>query len=286
MRLFTKLKSIKAGPPINGLILLAVCLLVPAGSYCGTFAARISPPNFEFRAKPGDVVRDVIMIENADKATAVYQIRTADWDMADSGGVNIYPASQPLIPGSCRPWTRIERRTLKLLPNRRKNFRFEVHVPADAESRECRFAIVISPAPDTVDAMDMGNLKIPVVGAIAVIVYVTVGDAKADLAFKGFEFDTDSGKNQAIIKLYNHGNAHARPFGNVRVTDAAGRKAELVVSPFPILPGQTRDILLTFNHEFSDITDVGKLEAPLKLKGLIEWDSGSYKLDSIHENDP
>ena len=46
------------------------------------------------------------------------------------------------------------------------------------------------------------------------------------------------------LRFVNNGNAHARPFGCVRVEDAAGRKAELVVSPFPILPGRTFDINL------------------------------------------
>ena len=284
MHPYTKSKRIDAGPLITSLIILGFCLLVTAKTYGGTFAARISPPNFEFRVKPGAILRDVIRIENADTETAIYQIRTSDWDMSDSGGVTIHPANQPLSQESCRPWTRIERRKLTLLPNRRKNFRFEVHVPEDADSGECRFAIVISPAPKTVDAMDMGSLKIPVVGAIAVIIYVTVGDAKADLEYQGFNFDTDAEKKQAVMKLFNRGNAHARPFGNVQITDVAGQKAELVVSPFPILPGRTTDIHLTFNQEFSDITDANQLKVPLKLKGLIEWDGGSYKLDTVYDS--
>ena len=260
--------------------------LFPQAVFCGAFAARISPPNFELKANPGDVLRKIIIIENADMDEAIYQVRTADWDMGETGGVRIYPADQPLMPASCRPWTRIERRTVKLPPNRRKNFRFEVHVPEDVASKECRFAIVISPAPETVDALDIGNMRIPVAGAIAVIVYVAIGDAKPDLEFKSIDLNRDEEEGLPVILLHNKGNAHARPFGNVQVIDAEGRKSELIVSPFPILPGQTTGIRLTLDSEFSEIKDLSDLTPPLGLKGLIEWEGGEYKLDMVLPAEP
>jgi fimbrial chaperone protein len=160
--------------------LIAMCC-VPGESRGGTFAARVSPPNFELKAKPGDVLREVITIENSDTEPAVYQIRTADWDLNDQGGVIIYPADKPLASSSCRPWTRIERRTLKLAQNQVKKYRVVVHVPENAEDGEWRFAVVISPDPKTLDAMKFGMLKMPIAGSIAVIVYLAVGDARPDL---------------------------------------------------------------------------------------------------------
>ena len=286
MRLFMKLKSIELGPLIGGLMLLAVCFLLPQKAICGAFAARISPPNFELKAKPGDVLRRAIAIENADQEEAIYQIRTADWGMTDTGGVTIYPADQPLVAGSCRPWTRIERRTLKLLPNRSKKFRFEVHVPEDAVSRECRFAILISPSPETIDAMNMGNLRIPVTGAIAVIVYVAIGDAKPDLEFKSIDLKRNEEESSPVIILHNKGNAHARPFGNVQIVDAEGKKAELIISPYPILPGRTTAINLSIDPDFSEIKAINELKPPMGLKGLIEWDGGDYKLDTLMTETP
>lgn len=286
MRLFMKLKPIDSQPLLWGSILLAACLLFPQTALCGDFAARISPPNFELKAKPGELLRHVIMIENAGEDEAIYQVRTADWDMSDTGGVKIYPADQPLPPASCRPWTRIEQRAFKLQPNRRKNFRFEVHVPGDAVSRECRFAIVISPAPETVDAMNMGNIQIPVAGAIAVIVYVAIGDAEPDLVFKRIDLKRNTEEGSPVIFLHNKGNAHARPFGNVQIADAAGQKAELIISPYPILPGRTSAINLTLDPEFSEIQDIKDLQPPLRMKGLIEWDGGAYKLDTVFPETP
>ncbi|MEN8243588.1 MAG: hypothetical protein ABFS43_01655, partial [Thermodesulfobacteriota bacterium] len=123
-------------------------LCTPNASW-GEFAVRISPPNFEFKAKPGQIIRDTIEIENTGIEKGVYAIRTADWELNANGGVVIYPVDQPLTSTSCRPWTRIERKTLLLAPKRSKRYRFEVHVPHEAPDGECRFAMVIGPAADT-----------------------------------------------------------------------------------------------------------------------------------------
>jgi len=258
-------------------------LAMPCKTESATFAVRISPPNFELKGKPGDVLREVITIENADTAPGIYQVRTADWELNKQGGVIIHPADKPLTASSCRPWTRIERRTFKLLPKRIKRYRFEVHIPEDAQDGESRFAVVISPAPETIDAMKFGNFNVPVAGAIAVIVYVTVGKAKPELEFKGVIKKKSNGKTSLMVNLQNWGKAHARPSGSVIAKDAEGRKAELVLSSFPIMPGETRGISLFADKEISGIDNIDELIFPLYLKGLIEWDGGTYKVDTILE---
>ena len=268
--------------PILILFFLLI-LAMPCKTESATFAVRISPPNFELKGKPGDVLREVITIENADTAPGIYQVRTADWELNKQGGVVIHPPDKPLAASSCRPWTRIERRTFKLLPKRIKRYRFEVHIPGDAQDGECRFAVVISPAPETIDAMKFGSFNVPVAGAIAVIIYVTVGNAKPELEFKGVNKKTSNGKTSLVVRLHNWGNAHARPFGSVIAKDADGRKAELPLSPFPVMPGETRDIRLFADKEMSGIENIDELIFPLYLKGLIEWDGGTYKVDTILE---
>ena len=222
------------------LLFILLSLAMPCNTESATFAVRISPPNFELKGKPGDVLREVITIENADTSPGIYQVRTADWKIDEQGGVVIHPASKPLTASSCRPWTRIERKTFKLLPKRIKRYRFEVHIPADATDGGRRFAVVISPAPETIDAMKFGSFNVPVAGAIAVMVYVTVGKAKPELEFKGVVKKKSKGKTSLAVRLHNWGNAHARPSGSVVAKDAGGRKAELLLSPFPILPAETR----------------------------------------------
>jgi hypothetical protein len=264
-------------------LFILLSLGMPCNTESATFAVRISPPNFELKGKPGDVLREVITIENADTAAGIYQVRTADWELNQQGGVVIHPADKPLTASSCRPWTRIERRTFKLLPKRIKRFRFEVHIPADAKDGGRRFAVVISPAPETIDAMKFGSFNVPVAGAIAVVVYVTVGKAKPELEFKGVIKKKNKEKISLAVRLHNWGSAHARPSGSIMAKDASGRKAELLLSPFPILPAETRDIRLLADKEISGIETIDELSFPLYLKGLIEWDGGTYKVDTILE---
>ena len=271
---------------IRSVLLCALTALMIAGSLgihpgsvaAATFAARISPPNFELNATPGEVVRQVITISNEDSEPAHYQIRTADWSLNASGGVIIVPADQPLSSGSCRSWTRIERRSLKLGPNSTKRYRFEVHVPENAADGQCRFAVVIAPSPDTVDPLAFGSFKFPVAGAIAVIVYVTVGDAAPQLEFNGLSRNPSPGKPGPVLGFTNRGNAHARPFGSMAVKDSQGTKAELIVVPFPILPGSAHNIELMVDPEISGIQSLDELAYPLDLKGTVEWDGGSYRV--------
>lgn len=282
MRLCMKSKPIK----VTEVLITAVVMLMVGGgaeSALGAFAVRVSPPNFEFYAKKGEVIRDSILIENVDKDIGSYEIRTADWEINQEGGVIIHPRDKALKTGSCRPWTRIERRALKLSPNRTKRYRFEVHVPEDAADGECRFAVVIAPDASTIEAMNMGTLNVPVLGSIAVIVYVTVGDAKPEVHLKGAKREHVSGVQVPMIRLDNQGNAHARPFGSMTVKDATNKTAELLIVPFPILPGETRDIKLAIDETLSGIQSFDELSFPISLKGTIEWYGGTTKIDTIIE---
>ena len=105
------------------------CALWVVTADSAPFAVRISPPNFELKAKPGGLVRQVVHIQNGADETANYVVRTADCDLSDGGGVVIRPAEEGLADDSCRPWTGIERQSLQLAPQQIKKYRFEVEVP-------------------------------------------------------------------------------------------------------------------------------------------------------------
>ena len=228
-------------------------------------------------------MRNIITIENTDIETGIYTIRTADWDFNEKGGVVIHPPNKPLPRGSCRPWTRLERTRLEVASNRVKRYRFEVHVPEDVQDTACKFAIVVSPAPETVDAMKMGNLDMPILGSVAIIVYVTVGNARPDVFLEGVKKIYQDGEPVPVIRLHNRGNAHARPFGSILAKDSLGKAADLLVVPFPILPGESMDIELTADPRRSGIEKMSDLTFPISLKGQIEWDGGTTKIDAIIE---
>jgi len=283
MHRFMKLKRIDNYLKWVFIFFSGLVMTWPALTHAATFAVRISPPNFEIKAKPGEIVRRIITIENTDVEKGIYTIRTADWDLNQNGGVIVHPQDKALPMGSCRPWTRLERKRLEVGPSRTKRYRFEVHVPDNIGDSACKFAIVLAPSPETVDAMKMGNLDMPILGSIAVIVYVTVGNAQPDVILEGVKKIYQDGEPVPLCTLRNRGNAHARPFGMVMAKDSEGRTAELLVVPFPILPGETRDVQLTADPRLSGIEKMSELVFPISLKGLIEWDGGTTKVDQIIE---
>ncbi len=256
-------------------------LIAPAATWAAAFDVNITPPRFEKRTKPGKIMRDRVRITNLDRGTGYYVFKTADWDLTTDKGLTFNEGAPS--EGSCRPWVRIERRKLTIPAGAIKSYRFEVHVPGDAPAGECRFALLVSQDPSKVAPVKMGQLSLPVVGRIAVIVYLAIGDAKPKLAFRGLQLRERDGKKIPVVILENLGNAHGRPFGSVTAFERKKRKRELLVSEVPILPGQTRAIEL-YPVDWSRQGAVEPsldLPLPLRIRGTIQWDGGSVKLDEM-----
>jgi P pilus assembly chaperone PapD len=251
-------------------LLLAALLLAPAAAAQG-FAAMVTPPRFELEAKPGQTQRHVIEIMNADNQPATYHMRTADWTLDDHDVVQLTDA---LAADSCRPWVAIERREVTVGSGARYRYRFEVTPPANA-SGECRFAIVLTGGADAVNAGQ--NIKIPINGQIAVIVYVTLDGAKPALEVVGSSVIERDGRKVPVIRVRNDGNAHTRLEGFLKGVDPGGKRVEFTPSGLPILPGQTRDIAL-------DVAAEGEtrptIPYPLVISGTLEWSGKSTPFEA------
>jgi fimbrial chaperone protein len=258
--------------------LLAFALLAVADAAVAQgFAALIAPPRFELKAKPGQVIAESFDISNPEFLVAKYEIFTADWSLSEQGSVLF---SENLAPGSCRLWTRIERRSLALGAKASRKYRFEVHVPEDEPDGECRFAILVGGAPESDTVAAAGQLTFPIQGRVGVIVYVTIGDAKPILEFRGIKVATINNVPTPVAVFLNSGNAHGRPEGGLDAIDKNGQQLEFTVSPSPILPGQTREVPIWL----ADTAGSGKpaqFTYPLKLSGTIEWEGGKQKIDVV-----
>jgi hypothetical protein len=66
--------------------------------------------------------------------------------------------------------------------------------------------------------------------------------------------------------------------------DASGKSYEFVVSPFPILPGETRSVAL-WPQEGPD-KKTPQLAYPVRLRGTIEWDGGKQEIDATLARSP
>jgi hypothetical protein len=244
-------------------------------SDAASFAGLVSPPRFELKAKPGEVLKEVLEIGNDTSVADEFAISTADWTLNAKGGVEFREA---LDANSCRPWVRIERRTVTMQPRSVRKYRFEVHVPEDAPAQECRFAIMVEKAAEAMPDITAGNIQFPLSGRIGVIVYVSVGDVAPKLELRDVGLKEFNGRMTPAATFYNSGKMHGRPEGVLEGKDANGKSYEFVVSPFPILPGETRAVAL-WPQEGPD-KKTPEIAYPLRLRGTIEWDGGKQSIDS------
>ncbi len=240
-----------------------------------SFAGLVSPPRFELKAKPGDVLREVLEIGNDTAVADEFAISTSDWRLNEKGGVEF---EEPLQVGSCRPWVRVERRTVAMQPRSVRKYRFEVHVPADAPAQECRFAIMVEKAQEGMPDITAGNIQFPLSGRIGVIVYISVGDVAPKLELRDVGLKEFNGRLTPAATFHNSGKGHGRPEGVLEGKDASGKSFEFVVSPFPILPGETRAVAI-WAQEGPD-KKAPEIAYPLRLRGTIEWDGGKQSIDS------
>lgn len=266
------MKSRLLHPETACTMLLLAMLAAPATMAAG-FSVLVSPPRFELSGNPGEVLRDHVEINNPDSRPVSLELRTADWDMDENGATTFHPPE--LQPGSCRPWTRIERRTISLPAQTSKRFRFQIEIPEDAPPGECRLALLIQAPEDDAVIARANSLSFPVQGRIAVIMYIAIGDARPEVVLEDVALEEHHGRLTPVAVLHNRGIAHARTTGYVDASDSNGKRLEFAVASVPILPGQTRRVLL--QQAVAEGSRPAELAAPLEMSGAIEWGSGEVK---------
>lgn len=258
--------------PFKTLVLTCICFLSVQAS--AQFALAVSPPRFELQAKPGERLREVIEMSNSEPRAGEYTVKTADWIFEADASVTLV---DDLMLGSCRPWAAIERRDVSVGPNQTHRYRFEVNVPQGTPAMQCRFAISIQGKEQTVRN---AGLPIPVSARMAVIVYVTVGNAAPKLEVVGTHITTINGVATPILKVRNTGNAHGRLEGVLSGVDAGQTELEFTPASTPILAGETRDIALGASRYGAPDKPIAP-RLPVSISGKLEW--GKDKIMPIQE---
>jgi len=269
---------------LSKILPLALAFAAASPAFGQGFAAAISPSRFELTAQPGAVIRETITVLNPAEMPSDYLFKTVDWQLDDRSGVQYL--EDTLAEGSCRPWVALERRTVTIRGGDSKTYRFEVHVPADAAPGLCRFAILIEPSSAYTVHLADGELSMPIVGRYAVITYVTIGDAAAQVEYLGLSKTDNNGLALPAITVRNTGTAHDRAFGQITAVDAAGERVSLTPSTFPVLPGRTEILALAPETEVSGsspLTLEHQLQYPVKLRGSIEIGGQTIELDETVE---
>lgn len=269
-------------------IVAIVCLFLSSPALAGDFALSLAPPRFELAAQPGQTVRGVAELANAADTAADLSFETAEWELTPDGGVII---SNPLKPGSCRPWVAIERRQTVLQAKAQLRYRFEVTPPEGTPPTECRFAIVISSNEQRLTPSE--GVSVPVVAQLALIVYVTVGDVKPQLRIVSVDVADINGTKTPVLLVENTGLAHGRLSAFLSGIDANGVKREFSPATLPVLPGETRRIALNVDAGGDAIEarerpekpgrEAEPIAFPLSIKGTINDSVSSFQFDGVFE---
>lgn len=245
----------------------------------GGFSGGVTPSRFEITASAGKVVKRTFSIYNVGDRPTKFSIETADWDFSPVGKLSF---NAPLTENSCRPWVRLERHEINVLPSANKPhlFRFEVHVPENTPAQECRFALMVSSLgePYTTTLSD-GSISLPVTGRIAVIVYLAVGDVAPKVVLEQLKVVSYQGAMMPVVQVRNEGQAHGRLDGELAGKDANGNSFELFIATSPIMVGQTREMVLT--PEESYMKQHPEIVYPITVTGKVYADKQTFNVNTV-----
>ena len=239
------------------------------------FTGGVTPSRFELSTTSNTVVRRSMEVYNLGTKPSRYSVRTVDWNYSDEGNISF---SEELAENSCRPWVRLEKREIQVLPSAQtpRNFRFEIHVPEDAPKAECRFALMIEGV-DSEYVTQLGkhkNIAMPINGRIAVIVYLGVNGVEPDITINKLLVDRKLDSPLPTLEVYNGGDAHGRLESELFARTAEGKKVELSIASSPILAQQTRLL------ELRPTKASQKLTYPLSIKGKLYSDNNAFSIDT------
>lgn len=255
-----------------------VALLVMAPAAAASFEVAISPSRFEISGKSAARVGQSLEIYNLGASTTEVSVRTIDWSYSPEGDITYH---DELLPGSCRPWVTLERKTQRINARSKVAFRFQIDVPADAPRGECRFMLAVEGVEPAYKALLEGgstSFNLPVSGRIAVAVYMAVNGAESKLELTEVAVKTINGKRTPVVSVTNSGDAHGRLEGSLESVDAKGLEFELTPETTPILPGQTRT--LSLSPQGAPGQKPPEMVLPVKSKGSLDWEKGSFKVNA------
>lgn len=269
-------QAVAAKLAVAGVALAA--LLGTASALAAPFEIAISPSRYELSGKSASRVGQSLDITNVGRSATEVSVRTLDWSYSPEGGVSYM---DELLPGSCRPWVTLERKTVKIGAGSRAAFRFQVDIPADAPRGECRFMLAVEGVEPAYNSLIQGggaSLSLPVSGRIAVAVYLGVNGAQSKLALTQVGAREINGKHTPVVTVSNTGDAHGRLDGSLDAVDAKGLAFELMPESTPIMPGQTRTLPLSIRTEPNQKPP--EVTYPVKSSGTLDWEMGSFKVNA------
>lgn len=221
--------------------------------------------------KPGQTVRDAVVVQNKTKNDKIFTIFAADaYNAANTGAFSLTTAVDK--PADVGTWVTINPPGPKITvkPGKSVTVPFTMKVPTSATPGDHVGGIVALDNQVTVGG-DNPNVRVDVQNAVGVRLYTRVaGPLTPSLAITDYKLSTDakktpfsSGKSTVTFTVKNTGNVRITPKAKVTLTGLFGRDIDSVgpTTINEVLPGGSATLTTTV----PDSTFIGPLHARLDL---------------------
>ncbi len=249
-------------------------------------ALTISPPLIEINAQPGEVVNQTIKIIADANTEGVYYPSVANFTAKGEEGKPEFSESAGIENHSLAEWIEIDHSPIALKKNERREIRFTINVPKEAEPGGHYGVIFLSTQSPT---LAKEQTAIGVAGKLGSLLLVKVaGEIKEEGRL--VEFDTVAKKTffdrlpiNFLVKFENTGNVHLKPQGEINVTNMFGRQTtKLLVNEKGgnVLPESIRKFLASWQKEETVSSEREGFFAEL-IKEKNNFGLGRYKAELI-----
>lgn len=206
----------------------------------------VSPPKFDYSAKPGDVLRGTLLFKNGtvDDAKIFPSALNFTHKEGDevTGSPVTYAADEVRTGTELAPWIEYDPEPFEVKAGASFSMPYTIRIPRDAQPGGHFGIIELLVGHPGVDKTGVG-----VTGGLGSLIFLKVeGDVVEDLTLEQFSSDAYSYRHLPVFftaRMKNGGNTHLRPVGNIFIKDMFGREiAVLTINPTfqTILPNSTR----------------------------------------------
>jgi hypothetical protein len=199
------------------------------------------PSKVTRQAEPGKPLTQDVLITNRSTVAAVVRVRTMDWNLSQSGDLQLLPFGTTAHSlASCMT---ISPTTFSLAPGESRTLTATLAMPADGEPT--RWGLILSEVRSTLPHRGVGPLA---VGELGTTVYLTRSpeeDARAELTALDV---TPQGPDsmRVLLSVENNGQRHLYAGGDLRLEDDHGSVVRTGrFDKGVVLPGSVREFTWT-----------------------------------------
>jgi len=250
-------------------LILLVFLVFPAPINVKAQQAQtglsISPPSFELTANPGDIVTNVIKVENLSSTKLTVKAKAESFvAYGQDGQVSL---SEEDATYSIKNWITIKQTSFVIEAKKSANIEFTLTVPKDVEPGSHYGAVVFSPT-EAVGFNENGAKILQEIGSLMLV--KVPGDVYEEAQIQKFSSAQETYKDPNMkldLLVKNTGTVHFKPFGSIVIRDIFGNKIKTIeLTPKNILPGNER----IFSNDFQ-LEEFG----PMKAEVTIFYENGA-----------